>query len=183
MSIGVRVQLAEAEKIAGELVALLRPHCDRIEVAGSIRRRKPDVGDVEIVAVPRFETGGLFGGDRVDVLADALGGWRSRPLPGQAFAPHPRKAWGEKYKRLLHVPSGLQVDLFVVTPPACFAVIYAIRTGPAALSQRAVTSLRAKGMRCEEGRILRGDDVVPCPDEATFFRLAGLKYDPPEERW
>ena len=42
----------EALKIAEEVKALLAPHCLRIEIAGSIRRKKPEVKDIEIVAYP-----------------------------------------------------------------------------------------------------------------------------------
>lgn len=45
--------LSEARPIAGRILALLQPHCDRIHIAGSIRREKPDVKDVEIVCQPK----------------------------------------------------------------------------------------------------------------------------------
>ena len=41
--------------IAESLVEKLRPACERIEIAGSLRREKAMVGDIEIVAVPRLE--------------------------------------------------------------------------------------------------------------------------------
>ena len=57
-----RIALMEATGLAGELVALLQPACERIEIAGSIRRQRPDVGDVELVVVPRLKAPlGLFG--------------------------------------------------------------------------------------------------------------------------
>lgn len=40
---------AEAHSIALAVLELLRPHCIRIEIAGSIRREKPEVKDIEIV--------------------------------------------------------------------------------------------------------------------------------------
>ncbi len=60
MSTSVRRPLAEGEAIASALVADLEPYCARIQVAGSIRRRKEMVGDIEIVAIPRYEPDGLF---------------------------------------------------------------------------------------------------------------------------
>jgi DNA polymerase/3'-5' exonuclease PolX len=44
--------LAEIEPVARELVELLRPVTTRIEIAGSIRRRKPTCSDIEIVCEP-----------------------------------------------------------------------------------------------------------------------------------
>jgi DNA polymerase/3'-5' exonuclease PolX len=53
MSSKQRIPLARARIIAGEIVDLLTPVCERIEVAGSVRREKATVGDnIEIVCVP-----------------------------------------------------------------------------------------------------------------------------------
>jgi hypothetical protein len=48
-----RIPLARAEACAEAARALLASFCDRLEVAGSIRRRKADVGAVEPVAIPK----------------------------------------------------------------------------------------------------------------------------------
>ncbi len=46
--------------IAAKIRTELEPFCDRIEIAGSIRRKKPNVKDVEIVAIPKPYETGLF---------------------------------------------------------------------------------------------------------------------------
>lgn len=46
--------------IAEKIKAQLAPHCDRIEIAGSIRRKKPEVKDIEIVVIPKPYEVGLF---------------------------------------------------------------------------------------------------------------------------
>ena len=43
-----------ARKVADALAAELTPRCERIEIAGSLRRGKADVGDIEILYVPRI---------------------------------------------------------------------------------------------------------------------------------
>lgn len=50
----------EAYQIATRIKAELQPHCERIEIAGSIRRNKPEVKDIEIVAIPKPYEIGLF---------------------------------------------------------------------------------------------------------------------------
>jgi len=58
------MKLLEATQIANELVGKLRPLCDRVEVAGSIRRGRANVRDVDIVAIPNEEkitAAGYFG--------------------------------------------------------------------------------------------------------------------------
>ena len=47
------IRLEEAKRIAGDLVAMLSPHCERIAVAGSIRRQRPVVHDLDLVLIPR----------------------------------------------------------------------------------------------------------------------------------
>ena len=53
------MNLADAEELAYETTQTLARHCTRIAVAGSIRRRKPEVKDIEIVAVPEYGIGWL----------------------------------------------------------------------------------------------------------------------------
>ena len=50
-----RWPLRQAAALARSLVTFLEPYCDRIEVAGSVRRQKADVGDIELVLVPKLE--------------------------------------------------------------------------------------------------------------------------------
>jgi len=45
--------LEEARNIAINLWNFLKPQCDIIKIAGSIRREKPEVKDIEIVALPK----------------------------------------------------------------------------------------------------------------------------------
>ena len=56
------MKLQQAREIAEGVKAKLAPHCERIEIAGSIRRGKPVVGDIEIVCVPhQVQAMDLFG--------------------------------------------------------------------------------------------------------------------------
>ena len=45
--------LERAKEIAEKVVSQLSPYCERIEIAGSVRREKPFPKDVEIVCIPR----------------------------------------------------------------------------------------------------------------------------------
>lgn len=55
MSDKQRWPLKEALIIAETLANVLELRCERILIAGSIRRRKPEVGDIELLYIPRFE--------------------------------------------------------------------------------------------------------------------------------
>ena len=48
-----RMPLVTARVLAERIVDELRPFCERIEIAGSIRRRRPLCGDVDLVALPK----------------------------------------------------------------------------------------------------------------------------------
>ena len=51
MSVGVKLSMVSAEKLAGRIAAELMPFCDRIEVVGSLRRRRPVVGDLDFMVM------------------------------------------------------------------------------------------------------------------------------------
>ena len=167
-----KLPLNEAEEIARKYLELLAPQCARIKIAGSIRRRKPEVGDIEIVAEP-LPIMDLFG---------ASNGHSGLTLPLPAIIK------GQRYKKYF-LPEGINLDLFIVLPPAEWGVIFALRTGGAEFSRRLVTAKRHGGYlpSCyivRDGAVRRRDsgEVVPTPEERDFFALLGLDFIPPQER-
>ena len=50
------IPLAKARGFAQIIAARLAPYCERIEIAGSIRRKRETVGDIELVAISRRGT-------------------------------------------------------------------------------------------------------------------------------
>lgn len=167
----IKLPLIQAQTLAGKILATLSPGCQRVEIAGSIRREKAEIGDIEIVAIPRPALD-LFGqpiGSALDtVLADLL--HAGRLVRGDKN--------GENYKNFF-VPSveGLKLDLFI-TSPECWGVIFTIRTGSADFSRRLVTQSGKSGLlpndlRVSGGRIWRGLDALETPEEADVFELIG----------
>ncbi len=52
------IPLGTAEYVAKTIIDHLAPHCHRLQVVGSIRRRRGTVGDIELLAIPRtYPTG------------------------------------------------------------------------------------------------------------------------------
>ena len=62
------MNLGEAQVLAEKVVVILQPFCGCIMTAGSIRRGKAEVGDVDIVALPKAVDlpGGLCGVAKFD---------------------------------------------------------------------------------------------------------------------
>jgi DNA polymerase/3'-5' exonuclease PolX len=165
------MELKRAREIAEKLVEKLAPYCERIEIAGSIRREKAEVKDIEIVAIPK---------DELDFILPSL-------LPEARFIKN-----GARYKQILlsAARSGyeeINLDLFLVRPPAQWGVIFTLRTGPARFSKSIVTRRREGGLlpsdcQVANGQIWRNGKSIPMPEEEDFLRLTGMAGKGPKER-
>lgn len=178
----------KANALAGELVGFVASGCQRVEIAGSLRRMKPQVNDLEIVAVPivQMETNynDMFGGDvEVNLLAGLLDDLYSR---GEWALDQVVKRNGPKYKRLWHRDTGICCDLFI-TVENQWGNIFAIRTGPADFSQALVTRALQRGLQQDSGSLwLTHRDgtrtVIPCLEESDFFAALDVPYITPADR-
>ncbi len=174
--------LAEAERVAAALVADLEPYCARIATAGSVRRRKVQVGDIELVAIPRYEPAGLFGDRAANRLWEHL---HTSDAYRFTKGDHPD---GRYYQLALATYPGLQVDLFLAQEDN-WGLTLLVRTGSAAFSTAMLARWkRVQGIGREQpgsvdGRLVTRDGrVVPTPEEETVFALLGMRPVPPERR-
>jgi len=158
-----KIPLYEAEQIAQRVIAVLAPHCERIEIAGSIRRRKPEVGDIEIVASPKIITD-LFGQPIEEHELDTFDFSSIGTL----------EMGGHKYKKIA-LTEGPQLEIL-------------IRTGPAEYSHSFVTpkmygGLLPSPLRVKDGAIWK-NELLPLetPEESDVYNLLGLPYVEPWER-
>lgn len=182
-----RYPRAEALKVAAELCQALKPACDRLIVAGSLRRGKLDVGDVEILYIPKFEDRkiDLLTVEPVNlaecVIADLLlsGTLLKRPSKSGSFS------WGAKNKLAIHSLGGIPVDLFASTESNWFNYLVC-RTGPSESNIRIASAAKAKGWQwnpyssgftrddhCEAYLVTREKDV---------FDFVSLPYYEPRHR-
>lgn len=179
------MQLQHAENIAQELLRTLASCCERIEVAGSVRRRKAQVKDLEIVYISKtgvFQNGTLFPIEGA-LIDQGLALLVERGILGWDYDT-PRN--GPKYKRLVHLNSGLVVELFAAQP-STWGYILALRTGPAEFNQRLVSppwkgGIKPLNLSFVDGVVLCHGVPVEVPDELAFFRLFGLPVIAPEQR-
>jgi DNA polymerase/3'-5' exonuclease PolX len=187
MSSGKRYPLEYARVVAEGFAHEIAPLCKHVEIAGSIRRGLPEVGDVEVVCEPRLEVmqKDLFSSTR-DVRGVALYNHLKRIdwislRKGENGRP---KAEGERYQALVDTCTGVPIDLFIVRPPAEWGFIMALRTGPAEFSASLMQAARRRGLRCEDGHLMRisTGEVLSTRDERAFFAALNLAWVEPEDR-
>jgi DNA polymerase/3'-5' exonuclease PolX len=173
-----------ALNVAERLIDLLTPVCDRIEIAGSLRRGKPEVGDIDLLLIPQYTSvPDLFGvtDHRYPTLDDILSAAQSSAFPGACI----HVVRGSDKMRELYI-AGVQVDLWFADP-ATWGCRLAIRTGSSDFSHWLVTSQYAGGatpfgMRFKDARLWRGNQVLDTPSEEDVFAELGLGWIPPVER-
>ena len=176
-----RHALAAARSVAGELVQLLDPYCERLKVAGSVRRGRSTVHDVELLAIPKVARRlDLFGDvaeelSELDVYLDSLidCGSLLHKRPNRLG----RYTYGPLNKLLVHVPTGIPVDIFSTTAEN-WGMALLVRTGPAQFNIRVMSRFRELGLRGHAygGVTDRTGHELACPDEATVFELLGWAF-------
>lgn len=176
-----KIPLAEAEQLANHLLAYLSPYCTRIEIAGSIRRRKPCVGDVEIVCIPKITGEKNLFGELIQARNELEYPLNKMSLSGWQFIKD-----GPRFKQLIS-PDGISLDLFICLPPAQWGVLFTLRTGPSDFSTWIVTQRNKGGalpsdLHVSNGAVWRGGVPIHTPEEDDFLRLCGLDGTPPSER-
>ncbi len=182
--------------IAAEyLISDLRPFCQRIELAGAVRRWG-DTGKIDLLAVPRLQTAtvGLFREEIVvnslwlhldDVASHGDGPIARHPgsRDGDRIKPAP---WGEKYRRFLYTsPDGSRIPVDLWTAPIeNFGAIWLIRTGPDRFSRRYVSALRRVGLEMAGGQVrqIGTHEPIATPCEAGALSLVGWPWVRPAAR-
>jgi DNA polymerase/3'-5' exonuclease PolX len=160
-----KMDLHTAQNLANILVETLRPFCSKIEVAGSTRRQKSTVGDIEIVAMPK---------DRkpIEFYAQILS---AQPINH-----------GEKYMKFV-LSDGTQLDLFFVFDENQWGYILCQRTGPAEFNEYLFTKpsrggIRPNGLKSIDGFIYLDGELQDTSTEQKFLACFGLDYISPEKR-
>ena len=170
------MELEKAKAIAEELKELLALACERIEIAGSIRRQKPEVGDIELLCIPKYIAG-------VDQLDREIGALFIQHILCHRRNKRGSITCGPKNKLLLHIGSGIGVDIFS-TSEECWPVALVVRTGGEVTNKRIAIAALRKGYRFHaygSGFSTPNGEIV-CHSERGVFETAGLPYQEPEER-
>jgi DNA polymerase/3'-5' exonuclease PolX len=181
--------LAAAQAVADEITRALRPGCAEVVIAGSVRRLKPEVSDVEIVYVPRVETqpdpGDLFASRSANYAEEAIAALLKAGTLAKRKNVNGAETFGPRNKLLVHMRTGIPVDLFA-TAADCLANYLVCRTGPAELNQHIATLALKRGWRWNPYgpgfTALSGEASHPVTSEREVFDFVGLPYREPRER-
>ncbi len=134
----------------------------RAEIAGSLRRHKETIGDIDILASAKGPTAAIL----------------------KKFASYPDVqdilAQGDT-KSSVRLKSGLQVDLRVVEDKEFpYALLYFTGNKEHNTELRGIA--KDRGLKLNEYGLFKGEKNIPCKDEAEIYQALGLHYIPPEAR-
>ena len=167
-----------AEVTGQSLMRLLADSCGRIEIAGSVRRQVFEVGDIELLCIPKAGAVDLFG---EPVASESLLDQRCRELIDQGLlTPRPNKLGattiGPLNKLLLHPATGIGVDVFA-TSAENWGMAMMVRTGPVGFNVRMMVRFQELGMVGHAyGGVTRGGEELQCPTEESVFELLEWEY-------
>ena len=160
------LDLREAQSLADQVKAAVEALCDRIEVAGSIRRQKLKVHDIDFVVVAKSDAQWLKINEKLKHLKAK-----------------PNCSGNSVIKAYVPCQNGFfQVD-FYRAKPSTFGIHLLVRTGSADHNVWLAGYAISKGMRIrysegliKEGRVIAGET------EKGVFEALGLPYSSPPER-
>lgn len=179
---------AEALEVTREILAILQPTTDRLIVAGSLRRRKLAVGDIELVYIPRTEVrpqaGTFWESEQINLTDEAIAKLEAEGILERRENVNGSTMFGPKNKLMRHRASGIPVDLFSATPDNWWNYLVC-RTGSKETNTRIAMAARDRHMEWHPygvGFTNRDRQWVRPQTEADVFKIAGLPYLEPWER-
>jgi len=155
----IPVALAQAQEFVDYLKAKI-PHL-KIEIAGSLRRKKETIGDIDLVVAT----------ENPHKVMDAFVGYEQ----SAEILAH-----GDT-KSALRLKSGIQVDIRCVSAveyPFALHHLTGSKEHNVALRQQA----QALGLKLNEYGLFKDEKLIPCKIEEEIYHVLGLSYVPPELR-
>lgn len=176
------MKLEHAKIVAGRIVGALAQWCERIDIAGSIRRGRPHVGDIDIVLMAKP-------GAEASIRARLLQSCRKIVEGPQAMVV------GMKVPAGMPHPLGeLQVDVWfahhveseLFGGPACshnYGTMLVCRTGSREHNIGLAMRARELGLKWDPHHgVKRGDRVIAAEEESHVFEALHMTTPSPEDR-
>lgn len=154
------MELEKAKVIASSVIGALAPYCERIEAAGSIRRRKAEVKDIDLILIPRDR-------GQLDLMLGRMGNYNMS---------------GMKIARV--EMDTIPLDIYFATEET-WATLLLIRTGSVQNNIRLASLAKKKGWRLAasgEGLFNGNGERIAGDSEISIYRSLGLAWQEPWER-
>lgn len=172
------LRLAEARRQAEEVVAHLSPLCERIEIAGSIRRERATCGDIDLVVLPKPcapKVAWKVLGERMMEIAQPISG-------------------GPQILSMV-LPTGFGIQIFIARPELRdmfgnimqrwnWGTLLLCRTGSREHNIHIANVAKAKGLKWSphEGLQLPEGNWIYTPEERDLLMDLGLGWIAPRDR-
>lgn len=153
------ITLAQAEAIVDRLYPHFLAIADPVLVAGSIRRRRPQIGDIEFVVLPKDEERfferladmGFEGGDRIQKK----------------------------------IEKGVPIEIYIAHKPEELGALLFMYTGDWQHNIAMRSIAKRKGWKLDQYGITdakTSDVLLQSPDERDFYDFLGVEWHDPEDR-
>lgn len=164
------MKLEEVERLASWIVRSIDHFCDpeHVVVVGSIRRKCPEVHDIDIVLIPQAWTWST-------IIHKLKTNWLAEVVEA-----------GQELARL-KVPAGatsepVQVDIYRARPET-WGVLLLIRTGSVGHNIKLCSRARSMSMMLSaKDGLIKDGKVVASRTEEEIFKALGMDFVEPEER-
>ena len=158
-----RMNLGQALAVAGSFLTPLGklPQVEKISAAGSLRRCKETVGDIDILAASEEPEKVMRSFVKLPAVADILAEGRT--------------------KSAVRTTDGIQVDCRVVEKKS-FGAALLYFTGSKGFNIRIRQMAIKKGFKVNEYGVFKGEKFVAGRSEEEIFKLLGMRYIEPELR-
>jgi DNA polymerase (family X) len=144
-------------KLADKTVRDIKPYCKRIKIAGSIRRKKEDPVDIDIVLIPKDK-------DRIKQLL----------LKEGKVVENGEKQFSVKIK-------GVKVELYFVSEEDWGAALISY-TGASGYSIGLRIKAKKKGLKLNQYGLFKGNKKIAGKTEQEIYEALGKHFKLPENR-
>jgi DNA polymerase/3'-5' exonuclease PolX len=152
----------QALEIAEKTKELLAPHCERIEIAGDIRSKRPEINEIEIVAIPKQYDIGII---------KVLDQWEN--FEGELL--------DDRIQRVL--PEGIELELYFADREN-WGLSYALRTGNGEFIYRAIAAgWSIYGYELKDNHMYKDGKKIALYEEEDVFRIIQKPFVEPELRY
>lgn len=165
---------AQARFIADSVVAKLMPVSERVLIAGSLRRKKSEIKDIDLVIIPRRDQEKNLFGEVISTppcpeFIELVNSWTK--IKGEPT--------GKYCQRLLK--QNIKLEISIATPDN-WGNIVLIRTGDFEFSHLWMKAVLKRGLEQKEGYLYNGDKIIPVHEEEDYFKILNLPFISPENR-